>query len=109
MALVDRAQLVISNDSAPMHIAVARNVPVVAIFCATTPGLGYGPYSDRAVVVEKKDLFCRPCHRHGSPTCPRGTDDCMRQVTVADVLAGIDTLIANTETKRTPGLFPVHE
>jgi heptosyltransferase-2 len=109
MALVDHAQLVISNDSAPMHVAVARNVPVVAIFCATTPSLGYGPYSDRAVVVEKKDLFCRPCRRHGSPTCPRGTDDCMRQVTVADVLAGVETLIANTGTKVTPIPLPVHE
>ncbi|MSQ47687.1 MAG: lipopolysaccharide heptosyltransferase II [Deltaproteobacteria bacterium] len=108
MALVDRARLVISNDSAPMHVAVARHVPVVAIFCATTPSLGYGPYSDRAVVVEKKDLFCRPCGRHGSPTCPRGTDDCMRQVTVADVFAGIDTLIVNAETKRTPVALSVH-
>jgi heptosyltransferase-2 len=108
MALVDRAQVVISNDSAPMHVAVARNVPVVAIFCATTPSLGYSPYSDRAVVVEKKDLFCRPCSRHGSPTCPRGTDDCMRQVTVADVLAGVDTLIANTGTKATFVSLPVH-
>jgi ADP-heptose:LPS heptosyltransferase len=87
---------------------VARNVPVVAIFCATTPSLGYGPYGDRAVVVEKKDLFCRPCRRHGSPTCPRGTEDCMRQVTVADVLAGVDTLVANTGTKATFVSLPVH-
>lgn len=108
IALVDRAQVVISNDSAPMHVAVARNVPVVAIFCATTPSLGYGPYSDRAVVVEKKDLFCRPCSRHGNPSCPRGTEDCMRQVTVADVLAGVDTLVANTEMRATPVSLPVH-
>lgn len=109
MALVDRAQLVISNDSAPMHVAVARNVPVVAIFCATTPSLGYGPYSERAIIVEKKDLFCRPCDRHGSPTCPRGTDDCMRQVSVADVLAGVKTLLANTRTKPMPVPFFVPE
>jgi heptosyltransferase II len=109
MALVDRAQLVISNDSAPMHVAVARNVPVVAIFCATTPSLGYGPYSERAIVVEKKDLFCRPCDRHGSPTCPRGTDDCMRQVTVANVLAGVETLLATMRTRQTPVSLPVHE
>jgi heptosyltransferase II len=73
MALVDRARLVVSNDSAPMHIAVARNAAVVAVFCSTTPSLGYGPYSERAVIVEKKDLFCRPCSRHGGPHCPLGT------------------------------------
>jgi heptosyltransferase-2 len=94
MALLDRARVVVSNDSAPMHIAVARGVPVVAIFCATTPSLGYGPYSSQAVIVEKKDLFCRPCSRHGGPSCPRGTEDCMRLITVREVLAGIEQLLA---------------
>lgn len=108
MALVDHAQVVIANDSAPMHIAVARNVPVVAIFCATTPSLGYGPYSDRAIVVEKKELFCRPCRRHGSPTCPRGTEECMRQVTVAEVRAGVDTLLATTAMTTTPVSLPLY-
>ncbi len=95
MALIDRAKAVVSNDSAPMHLAVARDVPVVAIFCATTPSLGYGPYSERAVVVEQKDLFCRPCSRHGGYTCPRGTEDCMRLITVNDVLVGVDRLLSS--------------
>jgi heptosyltransferase-2 len=95
MALIDRARVVVSNDSAPMHMAVARGVPVAAIFCATTPSLGYGPYSERAVVVEQRDLFCRPCSRHGGPVCPRGTEDCMRSITVHDVLAGVDRLLTS--------------
>lgn len=103
MALVDRAQLVISNDSAPMHVAVARGVPVVAIFCATTPSLGYSPYSTRAVIVEKKELFCRPCGRHGGPSCPLGTGDCMRLISVSDVLAGVDQLLsADSVNNSTP-------
>jgi heptosyltransferase-2 len=100
LALIDRAHLVVSNDSAPLHLAVARGVPVVAIFCATTPSLGYGPYSDRAVIVEKKDLFCRPCSRHGGPSCPRGTEDCMRQLSVNEVLAGVDRLLADFTRNR---------
>ena len=101
MALADRAQVCISNDSAPMHIAVARNAPVVAIFCATTPHLGYGPYSDRAVVVEKKDLSCRPCSRHGTMTCPRLTEECMQLVTVQDVLAGVEQVLQQIEPRAT--------
>jgi len=97
MALVDRARVVLSNDSAPMHIAAARNVPVVAIFCATTPSLGYGPYSNRAIVVEKKTLFCRPCSRHGAVSCPRRTEECMRTVTVHEVLAGLEEVLRYTE------------
>ena len=96
MALIDRALMVVSNDSAPMHLAVARKVPVVAIFCATTPSLGYGPYAENAVIVEHKDLFCRPCRRHGGPACPRGTEECMQHVTVHDVLAGVDQLLKDS-------------
>ena len=86
VAVVDRLALLVANDSAPMHIACARGVPVVAVFCATTPALGYGPWGPRAVVVEA-DLACRPCGRHGGRSCPRGTEDCMRLVRPGAVLA----------------------
>jgi heptosyltransferase-2 len=80
--------LVVTNDSAPMHLAAAAGIPQVAIFCATVSAQGYGPLGPRAVVVEK-DLACRPCGRHGGRRCPRGTDDCMDLVEVADVCAAI--------------------
>src|SRR2546430_1604001 len=86
VAVVDRLALLVANDSAPMHIACARGVPVVAVFCATTPALGYGPWGPRAAVVEA-DLACRPCGRHGGRSCPRGTEDCMRLVRPGAVLA----------------------
>ena len=86
VAVIDRLALLVANDSAPMHVACARGVPVVAVFCATTPALGYGPYGPRATVVEA-DLACRPCARHGGTRCPRGTDDCMHLVPPAAVLA----------------------
>jgi heptosyltransferase-2 len=79
VAIVDRLGVLIANDSAPMHIACARGVPVVAVFCATTPAQGFGPWGPRATVVEA-DLACRPCGRHGGRRCPRGTEDCMRLV-----------------------------
>jgi heptosyltransferase-2 len=102
MALIDHARVVVSNDSAPMHIAVARHIPVVAIFCATTPSLGYGPYSERAVVVEKKDLFCRPCSRHGTVSCPRGTEACMKLITMNEVLAGVEQMLMLAPTSARP-------
>lgn len=93
VAVVDRLALLIANDSAPMHVACARSVPVVAVFCATTPALGYGPWSERATVVEA-DLACRPCARHGGHRCPRGTEDCMRLVEPATVLAAARAALA---------------
>ncbi|MCC6848914.1 MAG: lipopolysaccharide heptosyltransferase II [Deltaproteobacteria bacterium] len=87
-ALLAEAAVVVSNDSAPMHLASAADVPQVAVFCATTPGQGYGPLGRRAEVVER-DLACRPCGRHGGARCPRGTDDCMELVTVDEVRAAV--------------------
>lgn len=91
-AAVERCAVFITNDSGPMHVAVARGVPVVAIFCATTPSLGFYPYAANAVVVEK-ELACRPCGAHGGRRCPLGTEDCMRLIRAEDVLLGVERLL----------------
>lgn len=91
-AAIERCHVFITNDSGPMHVAVARGVPVVAIFCATTPSLGFFPYSQNAVVVEK-ELACRPCGSHGGRYCPLGTEDCMRLVKAEDVMRGVERLL----------------
>ncbi len=91
-AAVSACDLFITNDSGPMHIAVACKVPVVAIFCATTPSLGFYPYSSKAVVVEK-ELSCRPCTSHGSRRCPLGTEDCIRLVRPEHVLQAAKQLL----------------
>lgn len=90
---IGRCDLFVTNDSAPMHIAVARGVPVVAVFCATTRSLGFYPYSSRAIVIEK-ELPCRPCGSHGGRRCPLGTEDCMRSIGAEDVLKGVEWLMA---------------
>jgi heptosyltransferase-2 len=87
-AAVSACDLFITNDSGPMHIAVACGVPVVAIFCATTPSLGFYPYSSKAVVVQK-DLHCRPCSSHGGRRCPLGTEDCIKLIRPEHVLQAV--------------------
>jgi heptosyltransferase-2 len=87
-------RVLVTNDSGPMHIAVARDVPTVAIFCATTPELGFYPYSDRSIVVEKK-LHCRPCGSHGGLRCPLGTEDCIRLIRPEQVLMAVERLLAS--------------
>lgn len=89
---IEQCDVFVTNDSGPMHIAVARGVPVVAIFCATTPGLGFYPYSSRAIVVEKA-LPCRPCSPHGGLRCPLGTEDCIRLVRAEHVIEAIERLL----------------
>lgn len=69
--LLSKMDLVISNDTGPMHIAAALNVPVLAIFGATDPRRT-GPYGARHRVVSAS-LPCQPCFdrkcRFGAPRC----------------------------------------
>jgi heptosyltransferase-2 len=91
-AAISRCAVFVTNDSGPMHIAVARKIPTVAIFCATTPALGFYPYTDRAIVIGK-NLPCRPCASHGGRRCPLGTEDCIRQIHAAHVLGAVEKLL----------------
>jgi lipopolysaccharide heptosyltransferase II len=75
--LIRRSRLLVSNDSAPMHIAVAVGTPVVAIFGATSPSFGFSPIGPRDTVVEREGLSCKPCSIHGGTRCPIGTFECM--------------------------------
>jgi heptosyltransferase II len=79
--LIRRCKLLVSNDSAPMHLATAVGTPVVAIFGATVPAFGFGPTGPFDVVVEVQGLKCRPCSIHGGEKCPIKTFDCMHNIT----------------------------
>jgi heptosyltransferase-2 len=89
-ALIGRAAALVTNDSAPLHVAQAVGTPTVAIFGPTVPAFGFGPRGphDRAIGVD--GLACRPCHRHGPPTCPLGHHLCMKSLRVAEVLLAIE-------------------
>ena len=86
MHIVKNAKLIICNDSMTLHMASAFKIPNVAIFCATSPEFGFAPWENNAIVVEKNDLACKPCHRHGKQTCPNGTDACMNDLSPNEVI-----------------------
>ena len=94
MYVVRHADLVVCNDSMTLHMASAFKIPNVAVFCATSPKFGYGPWKNRAVVVEKQDLACKPCRPHGSMLCPEGTDACMNELPPEQVIAAIPKVLA---------------
>jgi heptosyltransferase-2 len=79
--LIGRSALLVSNDSAPLHLASAMNTPTIAVFGPTVPGIGFGPLAERSHVAGHEGLDCRPCHRHGPDRCPLGHWRCMREIT----------------------------
>ena len=93
--LLRRCRLLVCNDSAPMHLAVAMRTPVVAIFGATIPGFGFAPYGKDDVVVETQGLTCRPCSIHGGDKCPIRTFVCMKEITVDKVYEKVKVVLEN--------------
>jgi heptosyltransferase II len=79
--------LVVSNDSAPTHMASYSGVPVVTIFGPTTSMMGFRPWAEKARVVENESMICRPCGPHGHQACPLGHHLCMKTITSAQVAA----------------------
>jgi lipopolysaccharide heptosyltransferase II len=79
-ALLKKCAVFVTNDSGPMHVAVAMNVPVVSMF-GPSPVPGFYPYNDRSVVI-KTSYTCHPCGKHQCPT----QHECMKEIDVATVL-----------------------
>ncbi len=91
-AVIARAALLITNDSAPLHLATGVGTPVVAVFGPTTPSQGFGPIGSSSRVIQQTGLWCRPCSPHGPATCPFGHHACMRGIGVDQVLAAVTSL-----------------
>lgn len=96
--LLRRCEILVTNDSAPMHLASAMRVPVLALFGPTVPSFGFAPSGPRDVVVEKNGLLCRPCSRHGGTKCPIGTFECMIGIPPVEVFRVVESILGPTTT-----------
>ena len=93
--LIRRCAIVVTNDSAPQHLASAVGTPTVTVFGPTVPEFGFGPLAPQSITAGVVGLECRPCDRHGPAQCPLGHWRCMRELAVAEV-AG---LVAQLESR----------
>jgi heptosyltransferase-2 len=90
-ALVSRCSLLISNDSAPTHVAVAVKTPVVTIFGPTIEEFGFAPYGHGNATVSR-ELHCRPCSLHGTEECPESHFRCMNEIDADTVYRAVEKL-----------------
>ena len=94
-ALIEAADLTVTNNTGPMHIAAAVKTPVVALFALTNPPEQWGPWR-----VPHRQLYhdvpCRICY---SRVCPYG-HECLRLVTPDMVVEAAGKLLAATDDRR---------
>jgi heptosyltransferase-2 len=87
-AIAAHARVIVSNDSAVLHLGPSLDVPAVGVFGSTVPAFGFAPQGPCDTVVEN-ELSCRPCSVHGRRRCPLGHHACMRDLRPETVLAGV--------------------
>jgi lipopolysaccharide heptosyltransferase II len=90
---ITHLDVIISNDSGPMHIAAALAKPQIAIFGATHPHLGFAPLNASATILQAP-LPCRPCSLHGTETCPLNHFNCMHSITPKEVATATIRLLS---------------
>ncbi len=87
-ALLSKSDVVVTNDSGPMHIAVGIGTSVVALF-GPTDLARTGPYTKKCLIIQK-DLECIPCFRK---RCSQGSFECMESISVEEVLEGVKKML----------------
>ena len=88
---LDQCVLFLTTDSGPMHVGVARNIPIVTMFGAS-PVPGFYPYDAKDILIKSPE----PCHPCGKHLCPKSGDDnlaCMKKISVAVVMKYVFELL----------------
>ena len=93
-AVMKRCALFLGNDNGPMHMAAAAGLPVVALFGPTNPKV-WGPCGSGHRVFFK-DFDCRACF---VPGCQLGSQSCMAQISVDEVMDAIDDCLMTKHQK----------
>ena len=87
-ALVSMSKLMIGNDSGPMHIASACNVPVIGLFGPGEPHL-YSPFGNKSDYIHHK-LACNPCDQEN---CVLPQNPCINHIEVEEVINKVNKLL----------------
>lgn len=101
LGLIARLDVMVTMDSANMHLAALSGIPVVSVWGATHPYAGFGPLGDnthRIVQVSTDTLDCRPCSVFGNKPCFRGDHACMGWIAPGDVLSKVSEAIDEAAT-----------
>lgn len=89
--ILKQVKLLISNDSAPAHMAYLAGTPVLMLYCSTVPEFGFYPYGSNSGYVSLQKV-CKPCGIHGLRECPLGTFVCANDMKPSIVLEKAKTL-----------------
>jgi ADP-heptose:LPS heptosyltransferase len=88
-SLVKQSKFVITHDTGLMHIAAALRKKIISVWGNTVPEFGMYPFlpsgEGESVIIENRNLSCRPCSKIGYDKCPKGHFKCMTETDVDQI------------------------
>ena len=93
LILMSHLDVMLSMDSANMHLASLTGIPVVSIWGATHPYAGFMGWNQTKDNAIQADLDCRPCSIFGQKPCKRGDYACMNMIKPEIVVEKVNTLL----------------
>ncbi|HJU24635.1 MAG TPA: glycosyltransferase family 9 protein [Casimicrobiaceae bacterium] len=93
-ALIDAAEIVVCNNSAPAHIAAAVGTPVVDLYALTNPQHTPWHVAHRLLF---RDVDCKGCLKS---VCPQGHHRCLAGVEPHEIVAAVDELVSDRRARR---------
>lgn len=93
MYFISKSALIVTNDSAPTHMADLVKTPVLTIYGPTSPIFGFAPRGEKSSYIYPDKLKCSPCRIHGSDKCPTGTHECMKKLSAEYVFSELKKII----------------
>jgi heptosyltransferase-2 len=106
LALMGRADLVITHDTGPLHLAALVRAPILALFGPTVPSQFMPRHAGAEALWGGSELACRPCY-DGREFASCANNLCMQDIPVAAVLARALAMLAAHEPGTTPALTTI--
>jgi len=93
LEIMESLDIMVSMDSANMHLASFAGTTVLSVWGATHPYAGFYGWRQKEENAIQSDLSCRPCSVFGNKECFRGDYACLMNIKPDDVLDRIDDIV----------------
>ena len=93
LPLISNLDVLVSMDSANMHLASLVGTKVISVWGATHPYAGFYGYNQREDLAIQADMPCRPCSIYGNKSCHRGDLACMNEISPEQIVCKINNYL----------------
>ena len=100
LILMSHLDVMISMDSANMHMASLTATPVVSIWGATHPLAGFMGWNQSEANAIQLDMPCRPCSIYGQKPCKRGDYQCLRGIAPSVVVEKVEKILGPADKQQ---------